>query len=166
MSQLIFQSNLGGQITLNGASTSATYTLNVPAASGSLITSGDSGTITATMIGNINGIPLTSVSASTFQFIGTGAVALTSGTTAQQPSSPIAGMLRYNTTTTSFEGYNGSIWGSIGGANAGGAVYENKQTITANYTMTTGNSGESTGPISVSSGVTVTIPSGSKWVVL
>ena len=167
MSQLIFQSNLGGQITLNGASTSSSYSLNVPATSGNLITSGHSGTITTTMIGNINGVSLSSVTVpSTFTFIGTGAVALPSGTTAQEPSSPIAGMIRYNTQTSYFEGYNGSIWGSIGGASAQGAVYENKQQITVNYTMTTGNNGESVGPITVLSGVVVNIPSGSRWVVL
>ena len=38
-----------------------------------------------------------------------------SGTTAQRPSTPLAGMLRYNTTTSKFELYNGTIWGSVGG---------------------------------------------------
>ena len=49
---------------------------------------------------------------------------------------------------------------------ASGAIYENSQEITANYTMTTGKNGESVGPITIASGVTVTIPSGSRWVVL
>lgn len=67
--------------------------------------------------------------------------------------------------------YNGSNWILVGGgagsgASAGGAVYENTQTIIANYTMTTGKNGESVGPITVASGITVTIPSGSRWVVL
>ena len=53
-----------------------------------------------------------------------------------------------------------------GGAAAGGAVYENSQSIDANYTMTAGKNGESVGPISVSSGVIITIPAGSRWVVL
>jgi hypothetical protein len=53
------------------------------------------------------------------------------------------------------------------GSNAArGAVYENTQSITANYIMSTGYNGESVGPITISSGVTVTIPSGSRWVVL
>jgi hypothetical protein len=67
--------------------------------------------------------------------------------------------------------YNGTNWilsggGAGAGASAGGAVYENTQTITANYTMTSGKNGESVGPITINSGVTVTIPSGSRWVVL
>jgi hypothetical protein len=47
-----------------------------------------------------------------------------------------------------------------------GCVIENAQTITASYTMTSGSSGTSAGPITVNSGFTVTIPSGSRWVVL
>ena len=45
-------------------------------------------------------------------------------------------------------------------------IYENTQTVSATYTITSGSSAVSAGPISISSGVTVTIPSGSKWVVL
>lgn len=49
---------------------------------------------------------------------------------------------------------------------ASGALTENTQTITSNYTISTGKSAMSVGPITVSSGVTVTVPSSSKWVVL
>jgi hypothetical protein len=67
--------------------------------------------------------------------------------------------------------YNGTNWilsggGSGGGAAAGGAVYENTQNITQNYTMTTGKNGMSAGNVTVDSGVTVTIPSGSRWVIV
>ena len=99
-------------------------------------------------------------------FSGTGTITTPSGTTAQRPGSPGEGMLRYNSTTDEFEGYAASAWGSIGGgASAGGAVYEDKQIITANYTMTSGTNGHSVGPITVNSGVVVTIPSGSAWLV-
>ena len=50
--------------------------------------------------------------------------------------------------------------------NSGAPIYENTQTVSATYTITSGSSAVSAGPISISSGVTVTIPSGSKWVVL
>lgn len=49
---------------------------------------------------------------------------------------------------------------------AGGALYENKKTISANYTITTNNNAVSSGPISISNGIVVTVPSGSRWVVL
>jgi len=44
---------------------------------------------------------------------GTDAILLPKGTTAQQPTG-VAGYLRFNTTTTQFEGYNGSAWSLIG----------------------------------------------------
>ena len=40
----------------------------------------------------------------------TGAIQLPVGTTAQRPASPSVGMVRYNTTTNHFEGYDGSAW--------------------------------------------------------
>jgi hypothetical protein len=56
----------------------------------------------------------------------------------------------------------------IGAAKSGaaGAIVENAQTIAANYTLTTGHNGMSAGPITINSGVTVTIPSGASWVVV
>ena len=48
---------------------------------------------------------------------------------------------------------------------ANGAMTENTMSITSNYTMTTGNNGMSAGPITVATGVTVTIPTGSNWVI-
>ena len=46
------------------------------------------------------------------QFNGTGALKVPVGTTGQQPT-PATGMLRFNTSSTKFEGYNGTAWGSI-----------------------------------------------------
>ena len=57
----------------------------------------------------------TSSPAVTAVFTGTDAITLPSGTTGQQPTGAV-GMLRFNTTTTSFEGYNGTAWSSVGGA--------------------------------------------------
>jgi len=37
------------------------------------------------------------------------------GTTAQRSASPVQGQIRYNSTLSSFEGYSGSSWGSLGG---------------------------------------------------
>ncbi len=53
---------------------------------------------------------------------GTGAIDVASGTTAQRPGSPSAGMFRFNSQTTEFEGYDGSAWGEIGGAAATGTA--------------------------------------------
>ena len=67
--------------------------------------------------------------------------------------------------------YDGTYWvlaggGGGGGAEAGGAIYENTQSINANYTITTNKNGFSVGPITVASGVTVTVPSGSRYVIM
>lgn len=45
-------------------------------------------------------------------------------------------------------------------------IDENFISITSNYTVTTGKNGFSVGPVSVASGITVTVPSGQKWVVI
>jgi len=45
-------------------------------------------------------------------------------------------------------------------------LWENNATISSNYTITTGNNALSAGPVSIASGVTVTVPSGSSWVVV
>jgi len=49
---------------------------------------------------------------------------------------------------------------------ANNCLFENNMTITDDYTITTGRSASSVGPISIDSGVTVTIPDGSRWVIL
>lgn len=45
-------------------------------------------------------------------------------------------------------------------------IYENTQTVTSSVTITSGSSAMSSGPITLSSGVVVTLPSGSRWVIL
>ena len=96
----------------------------------------------------------------------TGSAVIPTGTTGQQDGSPAAGYLRFNTTDTSFEGYDGTEWGSIGGGATSDAIYENSATITEDITIATGRNGMSTGPISVAGGVTVTVSSGARYVVI
>jgi hypothetical protein len=49
---------------------------------------------------------------------------------------------------------------------ASNGIYVNSQTVAASYTIATGTSGMSSGPITIASGQTVTVASGSRWVVL
>jgi hypothetical protein len=106
----------------------------------------------------------------TFTVSATDAIKIASGTTAERPGSPAAGQLRYNTTLNKFEGYNGTVWSSVGGGATGGGAdtvfYENTRTVTTNYSISASNNAHSVGPITVNSGITVTIPSGSRWVIL
>jgi len=106
----------------------------------------------------------------TFTVSATDAIKIASGTTAQRPGSPAAGQLRYNTTLGKFEGYNGTVWSSVGGGATGGGAdtvfYENTRTVTTNYTLSSSNNAHSVGPITINSSITVTIPSGARWIVL
>jgi hypothetical protein len=103
-------------------------------------------------------------------FQGTGFVLISKGTTAERPVSPVEGQIRYNTDTDQFEGYQGGAWGQLGGGATGGGgdevFVENARTVTTNYTLSTGKSAESVGPITVNSGIVVTIPSDERWVIL
>jgi hypothetical protein len=146
-------------------------------------------------------------------FTSTGAVQLSAGTTGQRPTGA-AGKLRFNSTTTQFEGYNGSSWASVGGAaisndtttatdvfplfanatsgtaltvftgnskllykpstgelkssvlNASNGIVVNNQTVATSYAIASGENAMSVGPITVASGQSVTVASGSRWVVL
>lgn len=116
--------------------------------------------------GNVSGNIATFTGNSVFS--STGALKVSSGTTGQRPS-PTTGMFRFNSSLTRFEGYNGSNWGSLGGATGGGndqIFYENGQLVTANYTITTGTNAMSAGPITIDTGVEVTVPTDSTWVIV
>ena len=80
-------------------------------------------------------------------------------------------------TDTSVAGYalisdgSGNLsWGVAGGGaeGAGGdeVFWENDQTITTNYSITNGKNAGSFGPITIASGVTVTVGSGETWTVV
>lgn len=174
--------------------------------------------------GSINSTPIgastpstgafTNFSASgTAAFTSTAAVTIPVGTQGQRPAAT-AGMLRFNTDTDEFEGYNGTSWASVGGsaisndtatatdlyptfvnATTGTAlniytsnakllykpstgelksaelvatngIVVNSQTVTANYTIDTGFNASSAGPVSVASGVVVTVETGSVWTIV
>jgi len=83
---------------------------------------------------------------------------------------PVQGMMRFNSTLATFEGYSGTAWGSIGGGATGGgsdAVFNlNDKTVTTSYTIASTKNANSVGPLTINSGVVITISSGSRWVVL
>jgi hypothetical protein len=105
-------------------------------------------------------------SATSFTLTGTGASKLNVGTTGDRPTAA-TGLVRYNTTTSRFEGYGASAWGALGGGATGGGTdqifIENGQTVNTDYTITASNNAGTFGPITVATGVTVTVPTGSVW---
>ena len=100
----------------------------------------------------------------------TGSTRIPSGTEAQRDGSPAAGFFRFNSDVAKFEGYNGTAWGSVGGGATGGGSDEvfiqNSQTVTTNYTIPATKNAMSTGPVTINSGVTVTVSSGARYVVI
>ena len=99
----------------------------------------------------------------------TSALQIPSGTTAQRPGSPTAGDLRFNTTTTSAEIYNGTAFVAVGGGatGAGGdaCFYENDLTVTTSYSISANSGAHAVGPLVINSGVTVTVPATSHLVI-
>jgi hypothetical protein len=100
----------------------------------------------------------------------TGSTRISTGTTAQRDVSPGAGYFRFNSSVGKFEGYNGASWGSVGGGATGSGVdevfIENNQVVTTSYTLPTNKNAMTTGPVTLNDAVTVTIPDGSRWIVI
>ena len=100
---------------------------------------------------------------------GTDAITLPKGSTAQRGTAA-DGKFRFNTTLNQFEGYSNSAWGAVGGGATGGGsdqvFIENDQTVTTNYTISTNKNAVSAGTVTINSGISVTVPSGARWVVV
>ncbi len=99
----------------------------------------------------------------------TDAIRIPVGDTSARPSGA-AGYLRFNNSSNSFEGHNGTSWGSIGGGATGGGgdqiFYLNGQVVSASYAIPAGQNAGSFGPITIASGVTVEVPTSSVWTVV
>ena len=64
----------------------------------------------------------------------------------------------------------GLKWATVAAGATGGGTdqvfYENNQTVTANYTITSSRNAVSAGPITIGTGITVTVPTGSVWAIV
>ena len=56
--------------------------------------------------------------------------------------------------------------GGAAGAGSNQIFFQNDQTVTGSYTIPNGKNAGTFGPVTVNSGVTVTVPSGSVWSVV
>ena len=142
--------------------------------------SGD--TATYVVLGKVNEANFGHVVAATPTMTGdvtmssTGFLKIPVGTDAQQPgqsSQPAAavGQLRYNSDQNRFEGYKNTGWGEIGGgagATGGGTdqvFLETGQTITENYTLTSGKNAITVSP-TINTGKEIVVPDGANLVIL
>ena len=124
------------------------------------------GRITAASTNSINTstIPVADESSDTTCF----PVFVTAATGDQAPKT--GSNLTFNSATgalgaTSYTGDGSNLTG-VASTVADGCIYENSQTISNNYTITTNKNAMSAGPITVASGATLTIPSGSTYTIV
>jgi hypothetical protein len=139
-----------GNLTLGGTLSGVSLTTQV---SGTLpIANGGTGQTTASAAFNA----LSPITTTGDLIIGNGANSAT-----RLPIGANTYVLTSNGTTASWSAPAG------GGSNITAfGLWENNRTISANYSITSGNSASSAGPITINSGVVVTVPAGSRWIVL
>ena len=112
------------------------------------------------MTDGTNGQVLTTNGAGTLSFADASTVAALNDLTDVSTSGITNGQtIVYNSGTSSFEP------GTAGG-NTAVVGWENQVTVAENYTITSGNNMVSAGPITIDTGYTVTVPTGSRWVVV
>jgi hypothetical protein len=147
-----------------GLGTMSTQNANAVAITGGTINGTTLGATTAS-----TGAFTTFTASGTASFTSTGAVKVPVGTTAQQPT-PVTGMIRFNSTTNLYEGYGASAWGALGGGATGGGSDQvfnlNDQVVTTDYTISSTKNASSAGPITINTGVTVTVSTGATWVIV
>ena len=92
-------------------------------------------------------------------------------TSTTRPSPASANQVILQTDTATLFSYIGGVWEEVtsGGATGGGdnkVFFENDLIISEDYTVTTSKNAGTFGPISIDTGATGTIPSGSVWTVV
>lgn len=95
---------------------------------------------------------------------------LAAGTTAQRSLTPTESDFRYNYSFKAPEFYDGAGWRPLNNQPVGGGsdqvFFTNANTITANFAVPTNVNAMSAGPVTVNPGVTVSLGTNSRWVVL
>ncbi|NDG13994.1 MAG: hypothetical protein EB124_12750 [Betaproteobacteria bacterium] len=64
------------------------------------------------------------------------------------------------------DGAGNLSWGAGGGGGGSGTVLESAKTISTNISLTAAKNGISVGPVTIATGVSVTIPTGQRWLIL
>jgi hypothetical protein len=153
------------QFQLSGISTATTRTYTLPNLTGSLATIGS---LTQTFSGTttFSAATVTVGSATGASTYGVGTGVTTTGNT-KNVNIGISGASGSTTLVTVGSATSGATSRTTVNGNliAASGLVENSATISRNYDIQAGNNAMSAGPITINSGVSVTVPSGSRWVV-
>lgn len=99
------------------------------------------------------------------------ALHITAATTTTRPSPAVANQVVLQTDAENLIGYVGGSWVDLSGAGAQGGgsdkvFWENDVIVSEDYSITSGKNAGTFGPVTIDTGVTVTVPSGSVWTVV
>jgi hypothetical protein len=145
--------SLGGTVTSVGG----TGTVNGITLSGTVTSSGN-----LTLGGTLSGVSLTTQVTGTLP-VANGGTGLTSLTANRVPYGNGTSALGNEAEFTYDPSLNTLTAPQVSASNG---IVVNSNTVSASYSIPSGSSGMSAGPITVASGQTVTVPSGSRWVIL
>lgn len=161
-----FAGDITGNVTGNTSGSSGSCTGNAAGLSSTLVvSSGGTGATSLTANGVLIGNGTSAVTAVDLSTKGH----LLAGDGSGNPSALALGTNDYVLTADSSEA-TGLKWAlAAAGATGGGTdqvFYENARVMTTNYTITSSKSASTVGPLTINSGVTLTIPSGERLVIL